>query len=150
MQKFLFFCSCVQRATRDSHTCQEIDDLLTCVWASGLWWVITHDLLEWKGIHLSPVRMNAMMNAAARCCLDSPEVRAVTNDPHRGSEDRASFIQSDQSTQACAGTGLQGGCGATMEAELWRAQTNVKFLIIKYKQGYMYRWDSFPLYLTYI
>lgn len=79
--------------------------------------------------------MNAMMNAAARCCLDSPEVRAVTNYPHRGSENRGSFIQSDQSTQACAGTGLQGGRGSTMEAELWRAQSDVKYLIIKYKQG---------------
>lgn len=35
-----------------------------------------------EGIHLSLVRMDAMMNAAARCYLDSPEVTAVTNYPH--------------------------------------------------------------------
>lgn len=90
----------------DSHTCLMINDPLTCVWASGLWWVITHDPLEWKGIYLSPVRMNAMMNAAARCYLDSPEVRAVTNYPHTESEGRAAFTPSDQQHQPVLGLGL--------------------------------------------
>lgn len=65
--------------------------------------MITHDLLERKGIHLSPLRINVMMNVAARLYLDSPEVSAVTNYPHRVSKDRALFILSGQSNQ----TGLE-------------------------------------------
>lgn len=89
-----FVCVCVPRTPADSHICLETNDPLTCVWASGLWWMITPDPLERKGIHLSPVRMDVMMNVAARCCLDSPEVGAVTNYPHRGSEARALLIWS--------------------------------------------------------
>lgn len=69
--------------------------------------MITHDLLEWKGIHLSPVRMNVMMNVAARRYLDSPEVRAGTNYPHRGSEDGA-----------LCWNWLQGGSTTTKETHL--------------------------------
>lgn len=68
--------------------------------------MITHDLLEWKGIHLSPVGMNVMMNVAAHCYLDSPEVKAVTNYPHR-----------QVNTRPCW-TWLQGGSGTTMETDL--------------------------------
>lgn len=36
-----------------------------------------------------------MMNVAAYCYLDNPEVRAVTNYPRRGSEDQALFTLFD-------------------------------------------------------
>lgn len=78
----VFVCMRVDITLVGKQACTKTNGPLTSEWTSSLWWVIIHDLLHQRGIHLLLVRMDAMMNAAAHCYLDSPEVTAMTNCPH--------------------------------------------------------------------